>query len=313
MAVPRNGLAHTAAFCLSTLLVCSPLLAVAQSSGAADEHVRRGEALLSQGNWEDAIKELSTALRLDSNRADARANLGMAHYFTGNITAAISEFEAALRINPERVDAAHGLGLALYEKGDLDGAIAAFRVSSRLNSAAYYNLGNALEQKGDHAGAIEAYKNYLAAKPQTPGTATLSNAVSKGTGPTAAAGTAREHFRRGQELLDKKDASGAVSEFLAALRLKPNYVEASNGLGLAFRLDGELDEAIAAYRTAIHLDSKFAAAHRNLAQALEEKGDFAQAALAYDRYLLLVPGAPDAAQVRDKIAQLRGGTIVQAE
>ena len=212
-----------------------------------------------------------------------------------------------IAVRAERVGAVHGLGLALYEKGDLDGAIEAFRASSRLNPAAYYNLGNTLEQQGDRAGAIEAYKNYLAAKPQTPGAAALGNAVSKSTGLTPAAGTAREHFRRGQELLDKKDSSEAVIEFLAAMHLKPSYIEASNGLGMAFRLSGKLDEAIAAYQTAIYLDSKFAAAYRNLAQAFEEKGDFAQAALAYDGYLLLVPGAPDAARVRDKIAQLRRG------
>jgi protein O-GlcNAc transferase len=99
-----------------------------------------------------------------------------------------------------------------------------------------------------------------------------------------------------------------VIEFLVALRLKPNYVEACNSLGLAFRLKGDLDEAIAGYKMAIRLDARFAAAHRNLAQAFEEKGDPMMAAQAYDRYLLLMPGAADAAEVRDKIAKLRGAT-----
>jgi len=52
---------------------------------------------------------------------------------------------------------------------------------------------------------------------------------------------------------------------------------------------------------------QFATTHRNLAQAFEEKGERLLAAQAYDRYLLLAPGAADAAEVRTKIAQLRGG------
>ncbi|MBI3300569.1 MAG: tetratricopeptide repeat protein [Deltaproteobacteria bacterium] len=307
MAALRLRFAFLLSLCVSTLLLCSPLLAAAQSSGAAVEHAQRGEAMLSQGNWEEAIKELSAALRLDPNRADVHANLGMAYYFKGNSVAAVPEFQAALRADQERVDAVHGLGLALYDQGDLEEAIAAFRTSSRQNPMAYFNLGNALEQKGDYTGAVEAYKNYLAAAPPTPETAALRNALSKETSPTPAAGTAREHFQRGQALLDKKDAPGAVAAFLAALRLKPNYVEACNGLGLAFRAGGDLDEAIAGYQMALRLDAKFGAAHRNLAQAFEEKGDRLPAAQAYDRYLLLVPGAADAAQVRAKIARLRGG------
>jgi tetratricopeptide (TPR) repeat protein len=125
--------------------------------------------------------------------------------------------------------------------------------------------------------------------------------------PTPAAGTPQELLQRGHDLIEKKDAPRAVAAFLAALRLKPNSPEASNGLGLAFRAGGNLEEAIAAYHMALRLDPKFGAVHRNLAQAFEEKGERLLAAQAYDRYLLLVPGAGDAAEVRAKIAQLRNG------
>jgi len=296
-------------FLLSGILwLWHPLLVKAQLSSAAAEHAQRGADLVSEGNWQEAIKELSTAARLDPNNAATHANLGMAYYFKGNMDAAVAEFRAALRITPDRVDAAHGLGLALYEKGEVDGAAAAFRTSSRHNAIANYNLGNVLEQKGDRTGALEAYKRYLAAAPQAPESATLGEAVKKGTIPTPAAGTAKDHFQHGQALLGQKEAKAAVIELLAALRLKPNYVEACNSLGLAFRAEGDLEQAIGGYKMALHLDPKFAVAYRNLAQAFEEKGDAAQAAQFYDQYLLASPGAPDAAQVRDKIAQLRNVT-----
>jgi tetratricopeptide (TPR) repeat protein len=305
MTPPRNRSLIKALLYLSLLLLFSPSPVAAQPRGVLEEHLERGETLFSQSNWDGAIKELQAALRLDPSRVDARTNLGMAYYFKGDLRAAEPEFQTVLRTDPQRGDAAYGLGLVLYEKRDLDGTIAAFRTAANFNPLANYNLGNALEQSGDHTGALEAYKGYLSAASQTPETAALAEAVRTGTTPTPAAGTALDHFRRGQALLEKKDGTAAVTEFLIALRLKPNYVETCNGLGQAFRLKGDLDEAIAGYKMAIRLDARFAAAHRNLAQAFEEKGDPLMAAQAYDRYLLLMPGAPDAAEVRNKIAQLR--------
>ena len=308
MIFPGNRSLSRALLGLSILLLSSPPFATAQSRGAIEEYIERGETLFSQSNWDGAIKELQAALRLDPSRVDARTTLGMAYYFKGDLPAAGPEFQTVLRSDPQRGDAAYGLGLALNETGDLTGATAAFRTATRFNPFASYNLGNVLEQQGDRVGALEAYKAYLAAASQTPEAVSLSDAVRTGTTPTPAAGTAQDHFQRGQALLEKKDATGAVTEFLVALRLKPNYVETCNSLGLAFRLKGDLDEAIAGYKMAIRLDARFAAAHRNLAQAFEEKGDPVMAAQAYDRYLLLMPGASDAAEVRDKIAKLRRAT-----
>jgi tetratricopeptide (TPR) repeat protein len=308
MVAPQNRLTVSVLLFMKVLVLCSPFRVAAQSRSTIEKHIERGEILFSQSNWDGAIKELKAALRLDPKRTDVRTNLGMAYYFKGDLTLAAPEFRAVLRADPQRGDAAYGLGLVLRETGDVDGAIAAFRTAAQNNPLANYNLGNALEQKGDGATALEAYKGYLAAAPQTPETASLEEAVRAGKAPTPAAGTARDHFQRGQALLEKKESDGAVSEFLIALRLKPNYVEACNGLGQAFRLKGDLDEAIAGYKMAIRLDARFSAAHRNLGQAFEEKGDAAMAAQAYDRYLLLAPGAPDAAEVRDKIAKLRRAT-----
>ena len=291
--------------CVTLWLFCSLLFAADPTPQTADEHARQGTAFLSEGRWDDAIQTLTAATRIDPRHADAHATLGMAYYFTGNLGAAISTFQTALRLAPDRIDAAHGLGLALYEKGDIDNAITAFRAAAQLNPISNYNLGNALEQKGDKTGAIEAYKRYLAASPGTPEATLLSEAVKKGTIPTPAGGTIKEHFQRGQALLAKQDAKGAVIEFLATLRLKPNHAEACNALGLAFRTAGDLDQAIGSYRMALQFDTKFSAAFRNLGQALEEQGDALQAAETYDHYLSLAPNAADAAQIRGKIARLR--------
>lgn len=279
----------------------------AQMREAPSDHAQQGTLLLSQGRWEEAIKELQAALKINPNLAEIHANMGMAYYFKGDNPSAVPAFQTAMRLDQERVDAAHGLGLALYDQGDFEGATSAFRTSSQQNPAAYYNLGNALELQGRKGEALESYKQYLEATPPSPETTRLREAIHNKTFPTPAGGTAQDHLRRGHALLERKDANGAIVELLAALRLKPNSAEASNALGLAFRAAGNLDEASAAYQTAIRLNAKFSVAYRNLAQAFEEKGDRSAAAQGYDRYLLLAPGASDAAEIREKIARLRGG------
>ena len=288
-----------------TLAFSLPWNVYGQDISRIEERLRQGETLVSEGKWDEAITELTAVVKLDAKRVDAQASLGTAYYFKGNATAAVPAFRAALQLNPTRVDAAHGLGLALYDMRDLDGALAAFRTASQLNPIANYNLGNILEQKGDKAGAFDAYKQYLAAAPQAPEAALLGVAVEKATFPTPAGGTAQEHFQRGHAFLTTKDGNRAQVELLAALRLKPNYVEACNALGLAFRSTGDMEQAIGSYQMAIHLDPKSGAAYRNLAQAFEETGDIPKAAQFYDQYLLIAPGVPDASQIRDKIAELR--------
>jgi tetratricopeptide (TPR) repeat protein len=262
---------------------------------------------MSQGRWEEAIQAFTAALRQEPNNATLHANLGMCYYFHGDSAAAIPELQAAVKLDSTRIEAQHGLGLALADRGDFAGASAAFRVSSKQHPAANYNLGNALEQQGDRDGAAAAYTQYLTASPPSPDTQALSNAIQQHHFPTPAAGTAQEHMQQGQARLEKNEANGAIAAFLSALRLKPNSVEASNGLGLAFRAAGNLEEAIAAYQNALRLNNKFSLTYRNIGQAFEEKGERSAAAQAYDRYLLIAPGAPDAATIRDKVAALRGG------
>jgi tetratricopeptide (TPR) repeat protein len=65
----------------------------------------------------------------------------------------------------------------------------------------------------------------------------------------------------------------AVSEFEAAVRLKPDNAEYHNNLGLALAsTPGRLDDAMRAYETALRLDPHYQAAHLNLGLALMSAG-----------------------------------------
>jgi tetratricopeptide (TPR) repeat protein len=63
----------------------------------------------------------------------------------------------------------------------------------------------------------------------------------------------------------------AVLQFRDTLRIKPDYGTASNNLGNALRLRGDLDGALAHFRRAVEIEPNLAEAHSNLGQLLLER------------------------------------------
>jgi Tetratricopeptide repeat len=71
---------------------------------------------------------------------------------------------------------------------------------------------------------------------------------------------------------------------------------------------GRFFEALMAYREALDQDPPVPAAARRLGDAYREHQDTDLAVTAYERYLELAPGAPDADEVRAAVEQLRSST-----
>lgn len=62
---------------------------------------------------------------------------------------------------------------------------------------------------------------------------------------------ANAHYLLGRTKFNENDYSGAIASFERALQLHPQYVEAENNIGLAWRELNELDKAQTAFETAI--------------------------------------------------------------
>ena len=63
----------------------------------------------------------------------------------------------------------------------------------------------------------------------------------------------------------------AIQVYHIALRLKPNYAEAYNNLGVAYEARGLLDEAIKQYQISLQLNPKNESAKDNLVKVLQKK------------------------------------------
>jgi tetratricopeptide (TPR) repeat protein len=72
--------------------------------------------------------------------------------------------------------------------------------------------------------------------------------------------------------LERNDLPAAEQELRAALRDRPELIDAHNNLGSVLRLRGDLDGAIAEFEAALAIDPRNDAARRNLQMALQLRG-----------------------------------------
>lgn len=113
--------------------------------------------------------------------------------------------------------------------------------------------------------------------------------------PTRAVAAARKQLgysdliSEGNRLKDQGDLEGAGAAYREAIELDPKSAAAYNNLGLALRAKGDLAEAEAAYRKAIELDPQGATAHNNLGGVLRAKGDLSGAEAARGKAIELDP------------------------
>ncbi len=86
----------------------------------------------------------------------------------------------------------------------------------------------------------------------------------------------------------------AVASYEQALRLKPDYAEAHNNLGIALMEQGRLEEAVASYEQALRVKPDYAEAHNNLGIALGDQGNLEEAVASYQQALRLKPNYAEA-------------------
>ncbi|EDX72283.1 tetratricopeptide repeat domain protein [Coleofasciculus chthonoplastes PCC 7420] len=109
-----------------------------------------------KGNYQEAIADLTQALRLSPNNPEAYYRRGNAYVELENYQAAIEDLNQVLRLNPDNAVAYFSRGYSRDELGDYQGAIADYNQAIKLNpeyADAYYD--QALE---DFRKAAEIYQ-----------------------------------------------------------------------------------------------------------------------------------------------------------
>ncbi len=100
---------------------------------------------------------------------------------------------------------------------------------------------------------------------------------------------ARGHYEEGKSYLGKGQLGQAIAAFKEALKINPKYAAAYKGLGVAYTQMGQYDEAIANFNEAERINPKDAEVYNNRGIAYKKKDQFDDAIADYTRALEINP------------------------
>jgi protein O-mannosyl-transferase len=102
------------------------------------------------------------------------------------------------------------------------------------------------------------------------------------------------HYDLGNALVKAGRLPEAIAEFQAAVRIAPNYADAHNNLGNVLFEAGRLSEAIEQFHIALRIKPDYAEAHNNLGNALMQSGRLSEAAVEFESAARIRPDYAEA-------------------
>ena len=99
----------------------------------ANTYNNRGEVLLNDGRYNEALAEFRKAIAFDPNYEKARYGIGLVYLHTKRYIDAINAFEQLITGNPNYKEAHHGLSLAYFKSGGNNKATAAANAALRID------------------------------------------------------------------------------------------------------------------------------------------------------------------------------------
>lgn len=287
----------------------------------ADVYYYLGEVLDRQNNSDDAITAYKNAVRLNPKYTEAWFDLGVAHFNRDNYPEAIDAYKNAIKLKPTYGEAYANLGDVYRLDKKWDEAIGAYRMATtfikddaelfskygyvsarRAVTPGYQNYWNTAIQNLEKAVQIApeyidytnlgwAYYNlaqtklkdrnvadYKANLPKARDAFIKANSMKPS--PNVAAAI---NLNLGMVLTDLEDYPGSITALKSANEMRKDWLPAINELGIAYRKNGNLDEAAKQFRKAIDVDGNFASARYNLAETEYRRNNLKEAKKEYEK------------------------------
>lgn len=236
------------------------LLLFAQASDVAT-HFAQAVEWQRRGDFERAVAEYRTVLRLAPDYAEAHANLGAALARLGRYDEAIASYQRALELSPELTPVWLNMGIAFYRMGQAERAAHALRAYFAAfpeSKQARRLLGAVLVELGRDAEAIALLRDALDdAERDVVTLYSLGLALLRSGQPEhervvhlleqSAQGKPVALLLVGQAALAAGDYKGAVERLRAAAALDPALPRLDYSLGLALLMLGQHEDAIACF------------------------------------------------------------------
>lgn len=165
------------------------------------------------------------------------------------------------------------------DRGDVIDALRNYNAALQVdpdNTGAIFNVGRLKAKCRDFQGAIAAFRKAIQVVPTF----------------------AEAHYNLGLALIaasgSTPDWASAMPEFATALKLRRDYPEASNMVGVGEMEMGKASDALPVFQSALALNSNSAQLHYNYGRALESTGKMQEAAAEYASALRIRKDYPEA-------------------
>ena len=275
-----------------------------------------------KGDFGGAEADATRAIELEPGRALLWSLRGATRLRKGDIAGALADTSRSLELDPSSAETWDHHGIALGQRGDLEGQIAdatkALGLDPKL-AVAWSNRGNARGRRGDAQGEIADQTMALGLDPRLlqswVGRARAhielheyEQALSDGSRAIAIApGSAEGWAYRGVARRFAGDLDGSVDDLTHAVTLDPGYVHAWRNRAVALASKNDYVAALADESRALELDPDAADMWLMRGFTHDKHGDAADAIADLEKYIQLRPDDAQAPQIRQRIAELRGG------
>jgi tetratricopeptide (TPR) repeat protein len=297
----------------------------AQTAQSPEALLKEAQTLHQAGKLDEAIKDYRLFLAQHPDVAPVRSNLGAALAAAGRYEEAIIEYKRALQLQP-LPQIRLNLALAYYKAVRLREAVhelVPLHAADPGNLQIALLLGDCYFRLGDFKKTVELLEPLEPANPDNQALTYLlgmslmrDKQVQKGeilvnkilrNGDSAAA-----HLMLGAARLEILDASGAVDELAAAVKLDPKLPMAHYLYGNALLTLGHREDAMENFRQELAIDPNEFGSNLYLGVMLNQGESYKEAVPYLDRALQVRPGDPG---VRYQIAigQIGMGNIQQAK
>jgi tetratricopeptide (TPR) repeat protein len=283
--MPFNLVAYFGASVLGALIPAGCLLLLTyhrfstrRAANRANEAVKQsniGHALLTQGEYESAVRAFTAAIRTDPSLAAVFVNRGCAYYHLEKLDEALDDFDTAIRLNPRSAMALGWRGNTLFMQEQWDEAIADFDAGLKLaptDAAMLVMRGKAWLHKADPLRALADFDRAVACAPD------LEVA----------------HRCRAEYWMQNNDPGWAIADFTEALRGNGFRAENLRSRGLCYHFKGEHEKGIADLDEAIRLNPSDGLAFNNRGACRLKLGDYVAAKADLQEAILLDPNHPNA-------------------
>ena len=285
-----------------------------QAQSEITKHINAGVDLQIHKNYDDALKEYTTALKADPNNANVWVNIGSVLQAKEDYDRALQAYNKALAIDPGNTAAKQGV------KASTDARSSKQLTDLTASAAEQYKAGH-------YAEALQKYQQVLIQTPNDAGVhfntaAALQQLkrIDEAIVEYKAAVRIDDKNDQYKEFLDKamdqkadpiisnalaahkkKDYTTAIELYQQAIALRPKRVELFYNLGGAYYSRQQYNEARAQYAKALELDPKGQADDLWFLGAIDEhNGKGYDAMASYKKYLSLSPNGTYAKAAKER-------------